>query len=90
MRVTDRSTYACAYCEHTSVGAKTAEKHVDESHPEKVSQTASGGRVRNLGHLEVPESEQTWEIHLRPKPSPESQNQPPDDRAHTQAEDSVD
>jgi hypothetical protein len=24
------------------------------------------------GHREVPESEQTWEIHLRPKQSPES------------------
>jgi hypothetical protein len=35
----------------------------------------SGARVTFEGHREVPESEQEWEIHLRPKHSPASQTQ---------------
>ena len=62
MRVSDTSTYACGYCEHTSVGSAAAKKHVEDCHPEN----ATHG-VTYLGHREVPESEQQWEIHLQPK-----------------------
>ena len=67
MGVTDRSTYACPHCEHTSVGSTAAEEHIEECHPEKISRTANGGRVMYLGYREVPEDEQVWEIHLQPK-----------------------
>jgi len=61
-----------------------------ETHKELSVERPSGVRVRYEGHRELPESEQQWEIHLRPKPSPDSQNQSPDDHAHKRAEDSAD
>jgi hypothetical protein len=53
-------TYTCR-CGHKSVGHAAAAKHIQESHPEEAT-----GNVMYLGFREVPESEQVWEIHLRP------------------------
>ena len=66
------SIYTCPHCGQKSVGTTAAEEHVEEFHPEKITVTPNGCRVRYLGYYEVPESEQVWEIHLRPKRSPES------------------
>jgi hypothetical protein len=41
-------------------------------HQELSVERPNGVPVTYEGHREVPESEQTWEIHLRPKRSPES------------------
>jgi hypothetical protein len=64
--------YSCPYCDHTSVGSAAAEKHIEDCHPEKISHTGNGGRVMYLGHKEIPEEEQVWEINVRPWRSPES------------------
>jgi hypothetical protein len=61
-----------------------------ETQKARSSVLPSGARVTYGGHRELPESEQQWEIHLRPKPSPDPQNQSPDDHAHKRAEDSAD
>ncbi len=42
------------------------------SKAQTLSRTANGGRVMYLGHREVPEDDQVWELHLQPRRSPES------------------
>jgi hypothetical protein len=58
-----------------------------ETRRERLSGLVDGVKVTYEGHLVVPEDEQVWEIHLRPKHEPPQKTPSPDTRAAAQGSD---